>query len=633
MADEVNRIEEQAFDAMLDETLGGLNPPDLSGVVLERFEANSPSPLSISIETATPERGPRVGRFAARRKIVASFAVVAALILWIFVGSPGLQTTEPNPDSSLDVPHIDRDQIALNVEPTIESGQDVPEPKEPTPRRGIPLLVKENPQSEQQDSMVVKEPTLIERPILAVDVLSNEINDSFIAYWKSVGVLPTPESTRQEISNRLRSRIDLSLPSEIVDDPQAMQELFATSNSASQIAPAWLRQITNNGVRRLAADDRKALDRELAQCIAGSHALDRTLLSWIEGQNPRSPAFHQAIGSIGKASTVNHLAKLTMGVDLRCVRCHDSKIEGSGKQSEYWEFAAMLKSQNYPNTTAAKDEAVRSHGSTAIFYELVDGRQKLAEPRVSPRWLGYSEQRSVRSVKEWADSLSGSKALAQGIVNSLWELVYGLPLRGRVVDPVTAPHDLILDSIQDRLATDLIDSKFNVARTLSIIIATPVARRSVPSVLTDVNKLVADPRARMEARQAVNAFAAATPVSRQLTLAGRLDQAERALGGKLDSMNTPFVAQADESKKERPGSTKRKELDSVHDDFPTTGNELPVQWLRLLPEQDSRVKHLAYLAGFDDLPEGVEAIRQLMTETSEEEQNLVLQRVWWLLQP
>ena len=41
MSDEINQADEQAFDALLAETLGGLNPPDLSGIVLDRLESDS----------------------------------------------------------------------------------------------------------------------------------------------------------------------------------------------------------------------------------------------------------------------------------------------------------------------------------------------------------------------------------------------------------------------------------------------------------------------------------------------------------------------------------------------------------------------------------------------------------------
>lgn len=634
MSDELRKLEEQAFDAMLDETLGGLNPPDLSGVVLERYESNAPSPAAFVIDTGLPERKRKSEFWTSSRGLVASFAVVAALILWVFVGLPGEQAQDADPNQKVAASVEDPDLFSQE-EGEIETTQErPPTPKNKVPRRGIPLLVENGTSSEEVRPNDVQQPMAVQRTVAEVSVLSEEINKSFVAYWRSVGVQPTAETTKQDASERLQASLDLSVPPEMLDDPRALEKFFATKSSAIQLAPAWLRRITNHGIRRIKSGDREALYEELAQCFEGTHALDRTLLSWIEGQNPRSAAFHQAIGSIGKASTVNHLAKLTMSVDLRCVRCHDSKIEGVGKQSEYWEFAAMLKSQFSLKHGEANDQSKASEKPRSTFYELVDGRQKLAEPEVSSRWLGRPNLNSVKSVKQWADALSGSKALAHGVVNSLWELVYGLPLEGRVIDPVTAPHDSILDSIQDRLAMDLIDSKFNIARTLSIIVATPVARRSVPPVLTDVKNLVADASAREQAREAVNAFAAATPLKRRMTLAQRIDQAARSLGGKLDSLDQPFVAQTDDSRKDRPNTSKGTGQRSLDDDFPIGGgDELPVQWLRLLPEQDSRVDHLAYLAGFDELPEGVRDILELTKEVSQEDQNLILQRVWWMLRP
>ena len=245
-----------------------------------------------------------------------------------------------------------------------------------------------------------------------------------------------------QAAQRLAGRIDLRLPKNfwVIDRMQ----VYSTSESNAACVSGKRKLSTREGVRRISEQDRESLNLELAKCIEGSHSFDRTLLSWIEGQKPTVCCFPPShAGSPGKVSTVNHLAKLTMNVDLRCVRCSDSKIDGNGQQAEYWQFAALLKSA-VPNKSAKvngqKQENERKQNSR-IFYELTDGRQRLAEPGVSPKWVGQSDDRRVQSVKEWADALSGSKALAHGVVNSLWEFVYGMPLDGRVVDPVTAPHD------------------------------------------------------------------------------------------------------------------------------------------------------------------------------------------------
>ena len=210
--------------------------------------------------------------------------------------------------------------------------------------------------------------------------------------------------------------------------------------------------------------------------------------------------------------------------------------------------------------------------------------------------------------------------------------MHGLPLRGRVVDPVTAPHDDNLDSIETRLANDLINSNFNLARTLALVVASPVSRRAVPEVFQSTDQLLTDSAARKHAIDSINAFAAAAPVTKRVTIAQRVDQAKRSIGVKIDSGKS-FVAQASDSTGNQKRKDKQPATPLINDNFPTDGSSLPVQWLRLLSEQDSRVNHLAYLAGLDQLPASIGEVVEVMDNETNEQQNLVLQRVWWMLRP
>ena len=636
MSDEINQADEQAFDALLAETLGGLNPPDLSGIVLDRLESDSQVRIDdFVIETALADAPLKATHPKMRWSVLTTFAAVAATLLWLMVGINSDTDGDTATKTASDPSPTAGNETLVEVEKNDES-RNVPDKKPAKPLRGIPLLVDDDPTSERSQSdgsaINVVQST---GDLPGLDAIARDLHDAFFQYWDAVGVEPTKAMSDQEATQRLAGRIDLRLPEELLGDPDGMQVYFTSESNAAQLASAWLRQITREGVRRISEQDRESLNLELAKCIEGSHSFDRTLLSWIEGQNPRSAAFHQAMGSPGKVSTVNHLAKLTMNVDLRCVRCHDSKIDGNGQQAEYWQFAALLKSA-VPNKSAKvngqKQENERKQNS-GIFYELTDGRQRLAEPGVSPKWVGQSDDRRVQSVKEWADALSGSKALAHGVVNSLWEFVYGMPLDGRVVDPVTAPHDAILESIEERLARDLIQSNFNIARTLALVIAAPVSRRSVPEIFGDGNSALVSSEERAVASDSINAFAASAPVTKRMTIARRVDQAARSIGVKIDATNPAFVAQANNSSSTPSRNGVKDKTLSVKDDFPTNGEQLPVQWLKLLPLQQSRLDHLAYLAGYDDLPSEVRELVEMMEEDTEKDRNLTLQRVWWMIRP
>ncbi|MCH1496339.1 MAG: hypothetical protein L7U72_14035 [Rubripirellula sp.] len=638
MKNESKIIDEQAFDALLSETVGGFNPPDLSGVVMERLESgretlvDQDAVAGFSIETIA--RTDRSGkRFVRHLRRLGVLAAVAASLLWFLARNPSNNEAVIDSQVAIDPPSPELIEVVESVpKKPQQSHGNKSNPKRPL--RGIPMLVEAGSDTKGRNSNEANGVPVPEDAVLAeVNLVSSKLNQELMEYWESVGVTPTGEVPLPEAADRLFSRLDLKIPSEMLLDPETMQTYLAQTPSAKQLATAWLRQMTNGGLGRLEEDDLVSLVNELAKCIEGERSLDRTLLSWIEGQNPRSAAFHQAFGSVGRVSTVNHLAKLTMNVDLRCIRCHDSKIEGTGRQADYWGFAALLKSSFTTQSVSEIPDANQSQSAKPIFYELLDGRQRIADPSVSSRWLATSDGQPVRSVKEWADALSGSRSLANGVVNSLWELVYGMPLEGRVVDPVTAPHDAVLDGIQDRLVSDLMESDFNISRSLALIIGTPVARRAVPEALNDDGQVVASSRSRAEAIHAINAFAASLPIKKRLSVKRRVDQVTRSMGTTLNSGNPAFVAQADNSTGKPPKANRNTTATFLDDDFPTASDTLPVQWLRLIQSQDSRVDHLAYLADLYELPKEVADVVQMMDKETVEDQNLLLQRVWWMLRP
>lgn len=638
MKNESKIIDEQAFDALLSETVGGFNPPDLSGVVMERLESgretlvDQDAVAGFSIETIA--RTDRSGkRFVRHLRRLGVLAAVAASLLWFLARNPSNNEAVIDSQVAIDPPSPELIEVVESVpKKPQQSHGNKSNPKRPL--RGIPMLVEAGSDTKGRNSNEANGVPVPEDAVLAeVNLVSSKLNQELMEYWESVGVTPTGEVPLPEAADRLFSRLDLKIPSEMLLDPETMQTYLAQTPSAKQLATAWLRQMTNGGLGRLEEDDLVSLVNELAKCIEGERSLDRTLLSWIEGQNPRSAAFHQAFGSVGRVSTVNHLAKLTMNVDLRCIRCHDSKIEGTGRQADYWGFAALLKSSFTTQSVSEIPDANQSQSAKPIFYELLDGRQRIADPSVSSRWLATSDGQPVRSVKEWADALSGTRSLANGVVNSLWELVYGMPLEGRVVDPVTAPHDAVLDGIQDRLVSDLMESDFNISRSLALIIGTPVARRAVPEALNDDGQVVASSRSRAEAIHAINAFAASLPIKKRLSVKRRVDQVTRSMGTTLNSGNPAFVAQADNSTGKPPKANRNTTATFLDDDFPTASDTLPVQWLRLIQSQDSRVDHLAYLADLYELPKEVADVVQMMDKETVEDQNLLLQRVWWMLRP
>ena len=100
-----------------------------------------------------------------------------------------------------------------------------------------------------------------------------------------------------------------------------------------------------------------------------------------------------------------------------------------------------------------------------------------------------------------------------------------------------------------------------------------------------------------------------------------------AFGAKVGADGRAIVAQigAGTDKTSNPDSDR-----SLSVDFPDRGDSYPVQWLRQIKDQTSRVQHLAYLAGFSQVPSGVLEAAEA-TRAANVSDELTLHRVWWLL--
>jgi hypothetical protein len=195
-----------------------------------------------------------------------------------------------------------------------------------------------------------------------------------------------------------------------------------------------------------------------------------------------------------------------------------------------------------------------------------------------------------------------------------------------VIDPINAPHNDALDRLESNLVDDLIQSRFDVARMLSLIIAAPVTSRGVPAVLLPENALVADEAEVNQAMETVDAFGATLPPRPSLRRSERVAQALRSVGASLGVDGQPFVAQIGENgnQRARPGK-----VENLAADFPQRTSSVPVQWLRRIKDYSSQVDHLAYLGGLSRVPKTVLQAAEVTREV--EDENTSLHRVWWMV--
>ena len=639
MSDELTPLEEQAIDAMLDETLAGAGPPDLSHDILERLRQD-PSGVGAIIQLDDRSAAPAQARATSTRNVSVFITVIAALAatfliaIWLRSADPSLADPSPGLVANDPAPTGLETTTPLPATPQIEIPPS-PAPDSPPPRKpptGIPLIVGTAPPSDQPmpDDKSTELPVSSE-PLQAVVLVSQQVGSDLRGYWDAIGINPSSDASTDEIVARLSMALGVELSAESIDDPQLLQTELTQRDVARAIATGWLQQITESGLSRVSEDASNALIDELAVCFQSEQDFDRTLAGWIGGQSSGTSAFYAAVSSGPKharddSALIRRIAALTMNVDLRCTRCHDAYIEGNGRQEDFWAFTAFLRR----GVTRGRDGQVRidaSHDSgEPFFYELADGRQRIVEPGVSPKWMNTDQP--ISSVRRWSEALIGSDELARGVVNSLWQLVHGQPLHGRVVDPISAPHNDALDRLEEDLVQDLRRSRFNIARTLALIIASPATRRSVPDALLPETMLVAEESEIKAAKNAVDAFAAAEPPHTDLPRSDRLAQSMRATGAELNTKGNSIVAQIDG--KNAAGNT-QPDSNNLAADFPGPSKTLPAQWLARIEDETSQVEHLGYLAGMSEVPQGIlDAADTMRTANGNP---TALTRLWWTLRP
>ncbi len=640
MNEELTPIEEQALDALLSEVHGNSAPPDLTDEILAQLhqvgtKASSPPEIVCADDSAIRRSVAPIT--PARRRTTIAMAVITALAATVFLAF--------TIHRSLRIPSDQTHQLAIGpaqpdhadsiVDQTPPESPDelLPEqelaPKSPRPRQGIPLVV--DTPSTQPAAATEDDPSWLvpQKPSssVALTLVSADVADGMQKYWQAIGIEPSAEAGAAQVASRVAAAIGIELAADVMGDPQAIQDQLRRPAVAKAIARRWLAQWTQGGIGRVEKKARQQLIDQLSEGFRSQQSFDRMLAGWTSGKSPQSSAFYTALATGGEHQMVRRLASLTMNVDLRCVQCHDSYIEGTKRQEDYWAFAAFLRHGVKRERDRWKVDAAKG-APKPFFYSLPDGRQAVAEPALPDRWLHREEP--IDNVSDFSGALVGSRELAGGIVNSLWKLVHGQPLQGQVIDTITSPHHESLDQLRQRLTNDVLESKFDLGRTLALIIASPATSRSVPEALLPENMLASTDAEVDVAMQSVNAFAASLPVRAALPLDRRIDLAMQRIGAKIDGVQ-PVLAQGNGETSPSPNAPMAKRP-KPGSDFPGKAGELPVQWLSQVKDQRSRAEHLGYLAGMVDIPEKLsKAVDEL--QAADEDAELALQRVWWLVRP
>ena len=645
---ELSSTQEQALDALLAEVHSSSGPPDLSQQILAQLaeletdrqppRQRSSSDSGISIDVIRPKKS----RGSLRPIAIVAAVLAASVVLAISISKFNTSNNDPSiadgnvitqPDGPRSTAVVENDKVSPNTTsvPDPHSDQSAP------PNRGIPMgeVVAQSDAAHRGTSTTqvmtprVQPTTTRSQPI---ELVASELESDWSAYWKAMGIQPTAEATVDETATRLSRVLDLPISGDSIAEPQRLRDELVSKKLSQQMAALWLERITDGGTKRLKQPVRDELVAEVAEGIRSQQAFDKSFVRLLNGQSKQSSALYTAFSSGGHDALVRRLAAVSMNVDLRCTKCHDALIEGSGRQESYWSFANFIK-QGLERSRNGVWSVVDSNSINVkpTFYELADGRQRMVQPSVDSQWMSSTIGQTGNDVREWSSNLVGSPELAQGVVNSIWQLVHGRSLRGHVIDTIAAPHHESLERIERRLTEDLLSSGFDVSRTIALVIASPVSRRSVPDALKLGNELQASDDEIHDAMNSVDAFAASLPVKPQMNVRDRVEIAMNSVGGSLRDLKggelLANIASGDYRTRKSPAVTLPKDSG-----YPYKASSLPVQWLASIDNYESQVDHLGYLAGMTQLPQAIhdasKAIRQ--ADGSDE---LALRRVWWLLRP
>ncbi|QEG00590.1 hypothetical protein Mal15_46610 [Stieleria maiorica] len=620
-------------------------PPNLVAPIL----AKKPSATGRS-STSIPAIPPSTGGVSITRLVSLLIAVAACITAVVYLSGPDTPANRPDdpnlivdsdvpgtlhPSESIGSPSTDDLRIASSTADT--TADPLHDPKDGKPPRGItlePPRIASTADQTQQDTPRPQPEPESSGETEAVALVASRTAETVRAYWQTLGIMPTPDAAPAEMTSRLKSKLGITLSDQAINDPQRLRDLLAESSNADEISKRWLALTTGNSIAAMGRPQYSGLVDELSRSVSGGAKFDVALVSMIDGSNEHAGQWYQAIGRRGSEGIARQLANISINADMRCVRCHDSHIGRSGTQDDYWSFVALVKNavkrQNKRWVVAEQSDA-----STPAFYELIDGRMSMATPKVSKYLLQSSEQ--MEDFHTWTKTLVGSDVLAGSMVDSLWQLVHGRPLKPSPVDAFAPPVDGNLDRLHRQLADDLKAHDFDVARTLALIISSPMARRSVPQVLQGDAVLTSTEQQRKHALDLVQAFAAAieTPPS---SLNQRVDVAMRRIGGRLSSEDqTAILAQPINGKPRTPKSlaaldgenTASGFLQQLSVDFPGDEASLPVSWLRSIDDFDRQVQHLVYLSGRSSVTPEITAAANRLKESGSRES--ALSRIWWIL--
>ena len=451
-------------DSLLDEILGGQQPPDLTQRILERFHEQQ----QVQPPVSSPPRHP--ARSRSRRRSLGKVVAIAASLLVVatLLGVLAKRLNQPLPISEEGIveqgqlpgpSHAPADKLAGSNR-SVERGpsDDLMAPGstvvKPFPREELSL-----PGTEVEKLVIAPRDTI---PPISHETMISAVNQRLADSWEQNELGPSQKATDAEWCRRVFLRLIGRIPSaeelqqflassQPGQRPRLVEMLLNGDEYIEEYARNWTNLWTNTLIGRrggMAAEDlssREGLQQFLRRSFQLNKPYDQMvyeLVSATGSNRPGSEHYNGAVNfllaSLGNDNTTLATARITsifLGQKLQCVQCHNHPFNDVA-QNRFWEmdaFFSQLETVKDPQSDVVilldRDFSSGSEDQPGaeVYYEQPDGQRKAA----FPNFLGQGatsrsgELDQFNRREELALQIRYSEHLSRALVNRTWGHFFG----------------------------------------------------------------------------------------------------------------------------------------------------------------------------------------------------------------
>jgi len=455
----------------------------------------------------------------------------------------------------------------------------------------------------------------------------------FQDYWVSIGITPAPLAEPSAWSDRVADRFGIGV--DPADTPGDLVSLWTRPGNAKALADRMINQLS--GGLRVDESTREQWVDSAAEVIRLGGGFDVWLAAWVKGRfappAPIPPA-DQPAATPQPDALGEWFASRIAGADVGCARCHDSPIDSRFTQQDYWAVAALVSGPKGKPT----------------FYELADGRQRIAEPAIPARWFGSQDPDAsapdVVSRESFDGLIVGNRQVARTLANHLWAIGFGTPMVASASSPIAPPLDDAIERSLEMLTDRLLGSNFDLRAVATWVIGSDPMRRGLPEVFQNDRWQFAPEENLVEASLAQRSFAAARahwpPAGRRQLLAmmtSRDSESPAQIGPQAATLAQPLViaplrtSRGNDRAAVATPNVQRE--DHWWAQWMADREGLRGGWLESITDRDQQRRHAFYAAGYRQFTTAHQRIADELlgpVDESDAEHQSEVAKLFWVIQ-